>query len=92
MGRMDGKVVIITGAGTGVGQAVMQLFSAEGAKVFGVSRTQANLDKRSRWSRRAVARAQSWRQTFPLMPHARASSRQRWKNMAVLTAWSIRPA
>ena len=45
MGRMDGKVVIITGAGTGVGQAVMQLFSAEGAKVFGVSRTQANLDK-----------------------------------------------
>lgn len=45
MGRMDGKVVIITGAGTGVGRAAMQLFSREGAKVFGVSRTQANLDQ-----------------------------------------------
>lgn len=45
MRRMEGKVVIITGAGTGVGQAAMQLFSAEGAKVFGVSRTQANLEK-----------------------------------------------
>lgn len=45
MGRMDGKVVIITGAGTGVGRATMQLFAAEGARVFGVSRTQANLDQ-----------------------------------------------
>lgn len=44
MGRMDGKVVIVTGAGTGVGQATMQLFAAEGAKVLGVSRTLANLE------------------------------------------------
>ncbi len=44
MGRMDGKVVIVTGAGSGVGEAVMVLFAQEGAKVFGVSRTQANLD------------------------------------------------
>jgi NAD(P)-dependent dehydrogenase (short-subunit alcohol dehydrogenase family) len=45
MGRMAGKVVIVTGAGTGVGQAVMQLFAKEGAQVLGVSRTQANLEK-----------------------------------------------
>lgn len=45
MERVKGKVAIITGAGTGVGRACMTLFAAEGAKVVGVSRTQANLDE-----------------------------------------------
>lgn len=45
MNRMNGKVVIVTGAGTGVGQAAMRLFAAEGAKVLGVSRTLSNLEK-----------------------------------------------
>ena len=45
MGRMSGKVVIITGAGSGVGQAAMVLFAREGAEVLGVSRTQANLEQ-----------------------------------------------
>ena len=44
MGRVQDKVAIITGAGTGVGKACMELFAAEGAKVIGVSRTKANLD------------------------------------------------
>jgi NAD(P)-dependent dehydrogenase (short-subunit alcohol dehydrogenase family) len=44
MGRMSGKVVLITGAGSGVGQAAMVLFAREGAEVVGVARTQANLD------------------------------------------------
>ena len=44
MGRVSGKVALITGAGTGVGAACMKLFAAEGAKVVGVSRTQSNLD------------------------------------------------
>ena len=43
--RLRGKVALITGAGTGVGRACMNLFSAEGAKVVGVSRTQSNLDE-----------------------------------------------
>jgi NAD(P)-dependent dehydrogenase (short-subunit alcohol dehydrogenase family) len=43
--RVKGKVALITGAGTGVGRACMKLFAAEGAKVVGVSRTQANLDE-----------------------------------------------
>ncbi len=45
MDRVKGKVALITGAGTGVGRACMKLFAAEGAKVVGVSRTQANLDE-----------------------------------------------
>lgn len=44
MGRVSGKVALITGAGTGVGAACMRLFAAEGARVVGVSRTQSNLD------------------------------------------------
>jgi NAD(P)-dependent dehydrogenase (short-subunit alcohol dehydrogenase family) len=45
MGRLNGKVAIITGAGSGVGRAAMQIFAREGARVVGVSRTQANLDE-----------------------------------------------
>ena len=45
MGRLEGKVAIITGAGSGVGQACMLRFATEGAKVVGVGRTRATLDE-----------------------------------------------
>ena len=45
MGRLEGKIALITGAGSGVGRAAMQIFSKEGAKVVGVSRTQSALDE-----------------------------------------------
>ena len=45
MARLEGKIALITGAGTGIGRACMELFAKEGATVFGVSRTQSNLDK-----------------------------------------------
>lgn len=45
MGRLHGKIAMITGAGAGIGRACMRMFATEGATVFGVSRTQANLDE-----------------------------------------------
>jgi NAD(P)-dependent dehydrogenase (short-subunit alcohol dehydrogenase family) len=44
-GRVSGKTALITGAGTGVGRACMELFVAQGAKVFGVGRTMATLQE-----------------------------------------------
>jgi NAD(P)-dependent dehydrogenase (short-subunit alcohol dehydrogenase family) len=43
--RLDGKVALITGAGTGIGAGVALAFSAAGADVVLVGRTQGNLDQ-----------------------------------------------
>ncbi|PZP55885.1 MAG: 3-oxoacyl-ACP reductase [Micavibrio aeruginosavorus] len=45
MSRFQNKVVIITGAGSGIGEATALRFSAEGASVVLVGRTKKKLDK-----------------------------------------------
>ena len=43
MGRLEGKVVLLTGAGQGLGAAAMRLFAREGAAVVGTARREGKV-------------------------------------------------
>lgn len=45
MGRIDGKVAVVTGAGAGIGYATARLFAKEGAKVVAADLVQEGLDR-----------------------------------------------
>src|SRR3984885_5303691 len=45
MGKLDGKVAVITGGNSGIGLATAKRFVQEGAYVFITGRTQAKLDE-----------------------------------------------
>src|SRR3954462_6172382 len=44
MGRLEGKSVIITGAGSGIGRAASLLFSSEGARLVIVDRSDSVME------------------------------------------------
>lgn len=48
MGQLDGKIAIITGAGTGIGKGIARGFAREGADLILASRNQANLEETAR--------------------------------------------
>jgi NAD(P)-dependent dehydrogenase (short-subunit alcohol dehydrogenase family) len=45
MGRLEGKVAIVTGAGQGIGEAIAASYAREGAKVVITGRTMSKLDE-----------------------------------------------
>src|SRR5712672_2042868 len=58
MGKLDGKVAIVTGAGRGIGRAIAEAYLQEGASVtITAGREQAELDQlaKSNWSEHMLA-------------------------------------
>ena len=45
MGKLEGKIAIVTGSGKGIGRDAALAIAAEGATVVTVARTQSDLDK-----------------------------------------------
>lgn len=45
MGRLDGKVAVVTGAASGIGRGIALLFAAEGAQVLAADRDARGLDE-----------------------------------------------
>lgn len=43
LGRLKGRRIVVTGAGSGIGAAIAQLFAAEGAKVAAIDRNEAGM-------------------------------------------------
>ena len=42
--RLNGKSVVVTGASSGMGKAIVELFASEGANVVAVARRKERLD------------------------------------------------
>ena len=82
--RFDGKNVIVTGAGQGIGRAIAQRFAAEGASVLALGRTAESVEETAR-----LCGDQSWAATADVgrsgdVEAAVARAMERWGRIDVL--------
>jgi len=78
MGKMDGKVVLLTGAGQGLGAATMKLLAREGATVVGTARRETKVQ--------GVIDELLKEKDYPLLAlHQDVSKREDWENVVSTT-------
>ena len=85
--RFEGKNVIVTGAGQGIGQAIADRFAAEGADVMLIGRRREPLDETTR--RIEAAGGNAWAHTADVSASAEvdgavAAAAERWGRIDVL--------
>lgn len=87
MGKLDGKVCIITGCASGLGKQEAIRFAEEGAKLAICSRTAAKLEDTKRLCEERGAEVLAFPAMYPLPSSALHSLMRSLKNTARSTFW-----
>jgi NADP-dependent 3-hydroxy acid dehydrogenase YdfG len=78
MTRLDGQVAIVTGGGSGIGQAIAKMLAAEGAQVVIAGRRRDPLESVAKEIQRAGGKV-----------HVRACDVAKYEDAASLVAWTL---
>ena len=89
--RLDGKVAVITGAGSGMGLAMAELFAQEGAKIVANDWNEKTLDQMVTKLRDEGSDIKGLQGNMADQADAESWSIKPSVHMAVLTYWSIMP-